>query len=219
MGRWREIPLPAPLAFHGSPGGAGILLLDGGEASGYRVPGLGGETMVPRVLIVGCGNASRRDDGVGLYVVRGLARAFGLPLDEEADEVSVAREVATPEGPVHLQLRFEQQLDIVLGDELKDVDLFAVIDAHTGVYPEALRRVEAEPGYTSSLTSHHLTADTLAGLSQALHGRAPRTFIFSVLGHDFNFGEDLTPQTQAAADEAVRQLRDLVQEAARAARA
>jgi hypothetical protein len=39
------------------------------------------------------------------------------------------------------------------------------------------------------------------------------------LGHDFNFGEDLTPQTQAAADEAVRQLRDLVQEAARAARA
>lgn len=167
---------------------------------------------LPQVLIVGCGNASRRDDGVGLYVIRGLARAFGLPLDESADEIRIEGDVAIPGGRAHLDLRFEQQLDIVLGYELKEFDLFAVIDAHTGAYPEPLRRVEPDPGYSPSLTSHHLTADTLAGLSQALHGRAPRTLIFSVLGYDFNFGDELTPATREAADDAIRQLRELVEQ-------
>lgn len=163
-----------------------------------------------RVLVVGCGNASRRDDGVGLYIILGVARRLGLPAEVEEGGARVHGEIDSAGGRVQVEMRFEQQLDLVLADELKDVDLFVAVDAHTGAYPEAVRRVEAEPGYSSSLTSHHLTPDTLAGVSLALHGKAPRTVIFSVRGHDFNFGTGLTPQTQAAADEAVEQITALL---------
>lgn len=165
-----------------------------------------------RVLVVGCGNASRRDDGAGLYVIRGLAARFGLaPQPEEEDGFAEARgQVEGAAGPVCLEMRFTQQFDLVLADELKEVDLFIAVDAHTGACPEALRRVEVSPGYSSSLTSHHLTPDTLAGISLALHGKAPRTVVFSVRGYDFNFGTDLTPQTQAAADQAIEEIATLV---------
>lgn len=164
-----------------------------------------------RVLVVGCGNASRRDDGVGLHVIVGLASRFGLSAEmAEEGSARVRGEVAGADGPVCLEMRFEQQLDLVLADELKDVDLFVAVDAHTGAYPEDVRRIEVEPGYSSSLTSHHLTPDTLAGISMALHGRAPRTVVFSVRGYDFNFGTELTPQTRAAADQAIDEIAALV---------
>lgn len=166
----------------------------------------------PYVLIVGCGNASRRDDGVGLYVIRGIAERLHLADVGAEDEARLEGMVASAAGALRVELRFEQQLDIVLADELGAVDLFIVVDAHTGAYPETLRRVELEPGYESSITSHHLTPETLAGLSQALHQRAPRTIVYSIRGFDFNFGEELTPQTQEAADQAIAEIVALVNE-------
>ncbi len=163
----------------------------------------------PHLLIVGCGNESRRDDGVGLYVMQALARHWGLSSDEE-DLAHMQGEAQTAAGPATLELRFEHQLDLVLADDLGSVDLFVVVDAHTGPHVEALRRVDVGPGYETSMTTHHLTPETLVGLSMALHHRAPRAVVFSVRGYDFNFGSELTPQTQAAADEAITQICDLV---------
>jgi hydrogenase maturation protease len=176
----------------------------------YGVPGKRQEVQSMRVLIVGCGNSSRRDDGIGLYVVQALSRRFGLPEFDPSTEERLTGEVAGAAGPVSVDLRFEQQLDISLGAELADFDLFIVVDAHTGTYQEPLRRAEADPGYSPSLTSHHLTADTLAGVSLALNGKAPRSLVYSARGYDFNFGTELSPETVAAADEAVEEIAGLV---------
>ncbi|MBI3947360.1 MAG: hydrogenase maturation protease [Armatimonadetes bacterium] len=160
----------------------------------------------PRVLVVGCGNESRRDDGVGLYVIRELARRLALREVEDTDAASATGEVPTPSGTACVELRFEHQLDLVLADDLRAVDRFVVVDAHTGAFPETLRRVELHPGYESSMTSHHLTPETLVGLARALHGHVPRAVLFSIRGYDFNFGTDLTPATRAAADQAVEEI-------------
>lgn len=174
-----------------------------------------GEAAAARVLIVGCGNESRRDDGVGLYVIREVSRQLGL-VNADHDENAARRAgvVDAACGRVCVETRFEHQLDIVLADELKEYDLLVVVDAHTGAFPEALRREELQPGYESSMTSHHLTPETLVGLARALHGRAPRGVVFSARGHDFNFGSELTPATRAAADAAVAQIVTLVGECA-----
>lgn len=166
-----------------------------------------------RALIVGCGNASRRDDGAGLYVIRELVRRFGFP-EGEPETALWEGDVPRPSAsePAHVELRFEQQLDITLAADLGGVDLWVVVDAHTGAYPEDLRRVEMEPGYSASMTSHHLTPDTILGLAVAMHSRTPRTVLFSIRGYDFNFGEEMTPQTRAAADQAVGEIVALVVE-------
>ncbi|MDH7569006.1 MAG: hydrogenase maturation protease [Armatimonadota bacterium] len=163
-----------------------------------------------RILVVGCGNASRRDDGVGLYVLRALMQRLPVQGEVDEDTAQAEGELPTREGPASLQLRFEHQLDIVLAAELANVDLFVVIDAHTGAFPEQIRRVSVKPGYEPSMTSHHLTAETVVGLGQALHGHVPRAMLYSVRGHDFNFGNELTPGTRAAADQVVEEILDLL---------
>lgn len=165
---------------------------------------------VRRVLVVGCGNESRCDDGVGPYVVRALARRLGVPEAAEQSLNFAEGEVATPSGGVCVALRCEHQLDLALAEELGKVDQFVVVDAHAGTFAHAVRRQEVQPTYELSFTSHHLTPATLAGLAQTLHRRAPRTVVFSIHGDRFDFGTELSTATRAAADQAVEEILEFI---------
>ena len=83
-----------------------------------------------RALIIGYGNPSRRDDGVGLAVINGLRRRLGkAPFDEGDDGYNELG------GPV--DTLFLQQLMPELAETLAGYDRVWFVDAHLGIYPGA----------------------------------------------------------------------------------
>jgi len=149
-----------------------------------------------RTLIVGFGNVSRRDDGVGHYVVNALRRRLGLStlavddsgmdkLGERVDSVLM------------------HQLTVDFAEVIAQYDWVIFVDAHLGTDSRDLQVVRLEPCIKGgSVTLHHLPPGTLLALAQALYGKAPGATLVSIKGEDFDFGEGLSPRTQRWADEA-----------------
>jgi len=152
-----------------------------------------------RILVVGYGNPSRRDDGVGLAVVNGLRERLGQPpLVEGEDGYDDLR------GPV--DTLFLQQLMPELAETVAGYDRVWFVDAHVGVIPELVRRVPLRPGFDPASVSHHLKPEALLALAGQLYGRAPEGELFSVHGFDFDFGNGLSAETAEGARQVVVEL-------------
>lgn len=147
-------------------------------------------------LVIGYGNPSRRDDGVGLAVVNGLrARQGKQPLDEGDDGYAgLGGDIDT---------LFLQQLMPELSETLALYDAVWFIDAHLGVYPELVRRSPVSPRLDPAMVSHHLKPDTLLVLAQLLYHRAPHAEIISIRGFDFDFGDELSAGTAEGAGQVI----------------
>lgn len=153
-----------------------------------------------RALLIAYGNTSRRDDGVAIHVIRRLQRRLGLPagaLDEDAA-------IALAPGVEALCLH---QLEPELAEAASECAAVVFIDAHVEGLPwDPVRWQEIEPAYRPGPVSHHLKPEGVLALSASLYGRRPRGYVLSVLGTDFDFGEELSPPTSIRADEAVERL-------------
>lgn len=151
----------------------------------------------PKVLLIAYGNTSRRDDGVAYHVVQRLCARLGLAWDGAEDGVL----------DEHLSVLRLHQLAPELAEALAQYDVVVFIDAHVGGQgwaPVEWRPIE--PTYAPSLVSHHLKPSAVLALCRTLYGVCPQGYALSILGHDFDFGEDLSPATSALADEAVERL-------------
>jgi len=154
-------------------------------------------------LIIGYGNPSRRDDGVGLAVVNSLRQRLGrLPLDEGDDGFSeLGSEVDT---------LFLQQLMPELAETLTGYDRVWFVDAHLGVYPELIRRTVITAQLDLASVSHHLKPETLLVLAKQLYGHAPAAELISIRGFDFDFGEELSAATSEGVQQVVEELWQMV---------
>jgi hydrogenase maturation protease len=141
-----------------------------------------------RTLVIGYGNPSRQDDGVGLAVVNGLrARAGQATLDEGEDGFDTLGH--------SLDTLFLQQLSPELAETLVDYDHLVLVDAHFGAYPEIVHRAELDPRVEAAIVSHHFRPGTLLALALQLYGRAPTAELVSVRGFAFDFTSELSPAT------------------------
>ena len=138
------------------------------------------------LLILGIGNAFRRDDGVGPWVAARLA-ARGLPAVEHSGEGAGLIEAWSTARHV------------------------IVVDATaSGAVPGTVVRLDAVatelPSQFFRYSSH------LFGLAEAIAtartlGRLPeRLIIHGIEGGDFGFGEDFTPAVAAAAETVVARI-------------
>lgn len=145
-------------------------------------------------LVIGYGNPSRKDDGVGLAVINNLRTRLGLPiLDETRDGFET---LGQP-----LDTLFLQQLMPELAETLAGYDGVVFVDAHLGsAEAELIRRVPLQANLDPALVSHHMKPGRLLALAQALYGTAPAGELISILGFDFDFGSDLSPQTAHGAE-------------------
>ncbi len=152
-----------------------------------------------RTLIIGYGNPSRRDDGVGLAVVNGLRERLGeAPLEDGDDGYGeLGGEVDT---------LFLQQLMPELAETLAQYDRVWFVDAHLGVYPELVRRTTVSASLDPAMVSHHLKPQALLVLAGQLFGRAPETELISIRGFDFDFGVGLSTGTADGVRQAVEAL-------------
>lgn len=150
-------------------------------------------------LIIGYGNPSRRDDGVGLAVVNGLRQRLGrAPLEDGDDGHS--------EFGGQVDTLFLQQLVPELAETLAQYDRVWFVDAHLGVYPKLVRRSTVSAGLDPALVSHHLKPQALLALAGQLYGRAPEAELISIRGFDFDFGVGLSAQTAAGVRQVVDEL-------------
>lgn len=156
-----------------------------------------------RVLLIGYGNASRRDDGVALHVLNRLRESWGRPAltaaDDGWDELGGTRDTL-----------FLQQLTPELAATVAQYDRVIFLDAALPAAEEAVRVERVASGYRLAAISHHLEPGALLALSERLYGKTPEGYLVSVRGADFDFGEELSPETAEAVPVAAQRVQALI---------
>jgi hydrogenase maturation protease len=139
-------------------------------------------------LILGYGNQSRRDDGVGWFVLEQLA-ALGLP---------------------GVELETSHQLEVEAAETISRFDAVIFVDAAIPEAPEPVQRSVVTPNFQSHAVAHYLTPADVLSLCKTLYDREPRAILFSIRGRDFNFGTTLSPEVEQAAREVVKQISEIL---------
>lgn len=156
-----------------------------------------------RSLLIGYGNPSRRDDGAALHVVNAWRARQGQPgLTPETDGWE---DLGSAQDSLFLQ-----QLTPELAALLAQYDRVAFVDTALPETGEPVRVHRLTPSYRLSVVSHHMTPETLLALAGQLYGRQPEGYLVSIHGHDFGFGDRLSPETEAAVPEAVERVASLM---------
>lgn len=155
-----------------------------------------------RTLVIGLGNLSRRDDGLGWYAVNAVRARLGRPpLDEYDDGFdTLGHEV---------DAIFVPQLAPELVDLLADYDRVIVVDARvTG--EDQVTVAEADASLPSArLLSHEMFLAELAGLARGLYGARFDAYVVSAKGTDYDFGSGLSPALQQRLPEVVARVLEL----------
>jgi hydrogenase maturation protease len=156
-----------------------------------------------RTLIAGFGNVYRRDDGVGRAVVNVVREDLGRPaLDLQDDGFDdLGHQVDTV---------ILHQIVPELAETLTDYDRVIFVDAHVESLPQPIHEVELEVTLRIPFVAHQFHPSTVLALAQQIHGHAPQGILLSVRGHDFDFGEGLSPQTARLVPDAVRRIHELI---------
>jgi hydrogenase maturation protease len=146
-----------------------------------------------KTLVLGYGNRSRNDDGVGWFVL------------ERLQELGLA----------NVELVVSHQLDVDHAEPISGFDEVIFVDAAIPQSPQPITLTVVQPSFCSHAVAHYLTPGDLLALAQTLFGHAPRGILFSVRGSDFNFGTTLSSATERAACDVVHQIEDLLSSAGR----
>lgn len=130
------------------------------------------------VLVIGYGNTLRRDDGLGWRAAEALAERL------------------TPDD---VQIMTCHQLTIELAEVVSRSSFVVLIDAARDDPPGAVfvRDVKPDPDAWQSLL-HYMTPEALLASAQALYGTTPRAYLVTVNGLNFEVGEGLSAEVQAA---------------------
>ncbi len=122
-----------------------------------------------KILIYGIGNPGRGDDGLGPEFISNLE--------------SVKFPELTLEANYHLQVE-----DSVLFSEH---ELVIVVDAlKVGSRPFTLKKIKPSRDY--SFSTHTVSPEVLAYLSQNLYQKKPEVYVLGIRGYDFQIGEGLS---------------------------
>jgi hydrogenase maturation protease len=96
-----------------------------------------------------------------------------------------------------------------LAETLADYDLVIFVDAHVGSVPEDIREERLKAAYRTPFVYHQTHPATVLALAQQMHGRVPEGVLLSLHGHDFDFGEGLSPETAPLVPRAVERIVEL----------
>jgi Ni,Fe-hydrogenase maturation factor len=91
----------------------------------------------------------------------------------------------------------------VLAEELQGAEVVILVDATVKPLERGLLWTRVQPEQqVSPYGMHHLKPSMLAGLLESLYQRSPTTWLVSVEGNDFGFGEGLSLEAQEKAERA-----------------
>lgn len=142
-------------------------------------------------LVIGYGNSTRGDDGIGWVAAERLAEEM---LDSD------------------VRILARQQLALELAVELNEADRVILIDAVRGGSAGRVRVERVEP--TSSPAepfSHQLDSAILVECTRLLYGHCPETWLVSVAGESFEFSDQLSAPVAAALPMVLARVRELIE--------
>ncbi len=124
-----------------------------------------------RVVLLGWGNITRSDDGLGPLLME-RARAVGLP---------------------HVTLIEDFQLQVEHALDLRGHDLALFVDAGKGT-PAPFSFMQTAPRPDLTFTSHKQTPEAVLSVYETVLGEAPPpAFVLTVAGEDFSVSASLSP--------------------------
>lgn len=141
-----------------------------------------------KTLVIGYGNNSRRDDGIGWFVAEILS---GMDLPRADIET------------LH-------QLEVELAEALIRYDRVIFVDAAVPELPQRIQCSRVDPDFQSHAVAHYLTPPDVLSLCKTLYGHEPEAWLFSIRGVDFNFGMELTPAVEEAGREVVDRIAEML---------
>lgn len=148
--------------------------------------------MSSKSIVIGYGNPSRSDDGLGWHA---------------------ARRLSEQRNGLRLEILTLHQLTPELAEPLSRADRVVFIDASIEGRPATLRCRLVRPEESSPAAfGHHLTPETLIALTLALYGRRPEAFAVSVTGASFDFGETLSAAVDALLPRLMEEVKNLLTE-------
>jgi hydrogenase maturation protease len=124
------------------------------------------------ILVIGCGNPLRSDDGVGRHA---------------------ARQIAATVSPSDVTVLVRHQLTPDLAEPVYKARLVIFIDASCEDPPGKIRSRRIVPEATlPCLLLHHLTPAGLLACAKAIYGNCPPAVLYSVGARSFEFKEVLS---------------------------
>jgi hydrogenase maturation protease len=146
---------------------------------------------MPGTLIIGYGNPTRGDDGIGWVAAERLGEELHHP---------------------DVRVLALQQLALELAVEWSQVDRVILIDAvRTGpVGSVQLERIAPAVSVAQPF-SHHLAPAALVECTRALYGCFPEAWLISVVGESFEFSEKLSASVEAAIPLVLARVRELIE--------
>lgn len=149
--------------------------------------------VVPRVVVLGCGNPSRGDDALGPGLMTRVEAWITLH----------------PDRPLTAVEDFQFQVEHTLDLQGQDLALFVDATA-SGPEPMALRRIAPHADY--SFSTHALSPEALLQAFVTLdRGTPPSAFSLAVRGYSFGLGSSLSEQAAVNLDRAWRLLEQMLE--------
>jgi hydrogenase maturation protease len=141
--------------------------------------------------IIGYGNAQRRDDGIGPYIVNRLRPRFADRKD------------------VHLRVSHQLEPDLI--EPLKNATTILFVDAAIRRGAAGRRWMAIQPELkTLSFLGHQVTPAFILGWLQCLYRRCPNAWLVTIEGNDFRFGSGLSPVARKRAEQVIGEITALV---------
>ena len=144
-------------------------------------------TLHHKTLIIGCGNSTRRDDGLGIYAANLLKNRL-----ENAS------------------LTIYQQLDISLAETIVNYDLIIFVDAGMIDEPFRIKKITANPARPNAAYTNVTSISEILDIAEKLYHKVPLCYAVIIKGYDFSFGERLTEKGRAACKDAVSAVIELL---------
>ena len=138
-------------------------------------------------LIIGCGNRTRCDDGLGIYAANLLKNRLS-----------------------DASLTTHQQLDISLAEEIVNYDLIIFVDAGMIDEPFCIEKIDANPARPNAAYTNVTSISEILNIAEKLYHKTPLCYAVIIKGYDFSFGEKLTEKGRAACKDAVSAITELL---------
>ena len=130
-----------------------------------------------RTLIIGIGNSSRGDDGLGW--------SFLDQLDTNFEKV------------------YRYQLQVEDADLIAEYDRVVFVDASESLHPEGILLKRAQSGKDFSYSTHQLSPESVIFLCRDLYGAEPETWTLEISGYQWELGEELSDRAKKGLEKAL----------------
>ena len=165
------------------------------------------------LLVVGYGNTLRGDDGVGPRVAEAVEK-LNLPgvrtlvcqqlSPEHADPISRVRKVVFVDAIVNTDDKWQVT---------SDGKTWQATSGRKSCHPSPdtchVQFRKLEPGATSQLMAHAADPRTMLALARDVFGHTPEAWWLTIPAVNLDFGEKLSPETEAGFHEALRRIQSL----------